>query len=293
MSTVSAVLRLGRPLHLLLAALTYVLGVAIARYLGHPIAAAIFWLGLVGTALAPLTMNLLAGVFRMSNEPAEGDESPAQRRALREAALQVSIAALAAQAFIAFLLYREGRLMLPAVLCLGFSLVVILAYAVPPLRLLDKGFGEMLLAIQIAYLVPSISFLLQAGAYHALLNVAIIPLTLLLLAGLLALDFSSYASDVKYGRHTLLVNVGWERAVPLHDGLIVAAYVLLLAARFLGFSFGLLWPAFLTLPFAVLQIYWLRNIARGAKPIWSLLTANALAVFCLMAYFLTLTFWLR
>ncbi len=293
MYTFRAVLRLSRPLHPFMAALTYLLGVAIARYLGHPIVPAIFWLGLIGIALAALTMNLLAEVFRSSNENADSAESPARRRAIREAALQLSIAALAAQGFLAFVIYRDGRLTLPTALCLGLSLFVILMYAVPPLRLLDKGFGELLLAIQIAYLAPSIGFLLQVGAYHPLLNVAIIPLTLLLLAGLLALDFASYALDIKYGHCTLLVRVSWERAVPLHHGLIVAAYVLLLAARFLGFSFGLLWPAFLTVPFALLQIYWLRNIALGAKPVWNLLTANGLAVFCLMTYFLTLTFWLK
>ena len=52
-------------------------------------------------------------------------------------------------------------------------------------------------------------------------------------------------------------------------------------------------PAFLTLPFAVLQIFWLRNIALGARPIWSMLSANAVSLFGLTAYFLMIAFWLR
>jgi hypothetical protein len=68
---------------------------------------------------------------------------------------------------------------------------------------------------------------------------------------------------------------------------------LLAGALLFGLAWGLIWPSFLTLPFAILQIFWLRNISLGAKPIWSLLTVNALAVFGLTAYLLTFAFWLR
>jgi hypothetical protein len=60
-----------------------------------------------------------------------------------------------------------------------------------------------------------------------------------------------------------------------------------------GLSLSLLWPAFLTLPFALFQIFQLRNIALGAPANWTLLAATALSVFGLTAYFLSLTFWLR
>ncbi len=168
-----------------------------------------------------------------------------------------------------------------------------LGYGVPPLRLLDKGFGELLLAMHIAYLGPSIGFLLQAGAYHLLLNSSVLPLTLLLLATYLVLDFPSYAEDLRHGRATLLLRLGWENALRLHHGLLLAAYVLLGTSMLFGYSFALLAPAFLTIPFAILQWHFLRNIAGGAKPVWSLLTANAVAVFGLTTYFLALSFWLR
>ena len=120
-----------------------------------------------------------------------------------------------------------------------------------------------------------------------------LPLTLLLLATYLVLDFPSYAEDLKYNRATLLLRLGWENALSLHLGLLVAAYILLCTSALFGFSFALLAPAFLTVPFAALQWHLLRNIAMGAKPIWSLLTANAVAVFGMTTYFLTLSFWLR
>jgi len=287
------VLRLARPIFLLLAGLMYILGAGISRFLGEFVALPAFWLGLGGAVLAQTSMSLLAEVFRPPNDPILPGDDRAARRTLRDAALYLSIGALAALGVIAFLLFRDGRLTAPALLCLGLSLLVCVLYAVPPMRMLDRGFGELLLTIQMAYLLPAIGFLLQTGSFHRLLNAIIVPLAFLVLAALLALDFSTYAEDIKYGRRTFLERVGWEVATPLHHGLIVAAYLLLGAAPLLGFSIGLLWPAFLTLPFAILQIFWLRNITLGARPIWNLLTANGLAVFGLTAYLLTLTVWLR
>lgn len=286
-------LKLSRPLHLVLAALTYVFGVSIAKYLGNPFHMDSFWLGFVGILLAQASLNLLAEVYRPANEPIIENETPAARQSTRNNALYLSIASLAVLAFIAFVLFINGSLHLSSFLLLLLSLLIILAYSIPPLRLLDRGFGEFLLAAQIAYVIPSIGFLLQAGENHRLLSALTLPLTALGLAYFLILNFPAFASDQKYERGTLLRRIGWERAVPLHHGLIIAAYVLFFAASFIGLSLKLLWPVLITLPFAIFQISLLRGIALGGRPNWPLLTATALAVFGLTAYFLTLTFWLR
>ena len=293
MQRLLTILRLARPLLLMIAALTYVLGTAIARYLGHAQNPTVFWLGLVGVLMAQASMSLLAEVFRPANQPIMPDESVEDRRTVYEAALYVSIAALAAASFIAVVLFDEQKLTPPALAFMGISLLVIILYAVPPIRLFDKGIGELLLALHLAFIIPSIGFLLQAGDYQLLLNAVIVPLMFLALASFVALDFPTYADDLKYGRRTLVAQIGWERAVPLHHGLITVGYVLFALTPLLGIRLSLLWPAFLTLPFAILQIFWLRNIALGAKPIWSMLMANAVSIFGLTAYFLTVAFWLR
>ena len=286
-------LRLSRPLYLALAALTYVLGAGIARYLGISQDVVVFWLGLGGILLAQFSMSLLAEALRPVEQPSENDENRAERVNLRNAALMVVIGALAAAAVIAILLNQEGALRPTAMLVLGLSLLVVLAYAVPPLRLVDAGLGEFTLAVHIAVIAPAIGFVLQHGEYHRLVAIVSFPLTLLALAYFLILGFPTFAADEKYDRRTLLRSMGWQRAVPLHHGLILGAYALLAGALFFGLAWGLIWPPFLTLPFAIMQIFWLRNISLGAKPVWSLLTVNALAVFGLTAYLLTFAFWLR
>ena len=95
-------LRLSHPLHLLIAALTYFLGASIANYLGKPFRTDSFWLGLIAVILAQASMSLLAEVFRPSNEAIIDGETRKQRLTFRNNALYISIAALTANAVIAF-----------------------------------------------------------------------------------------------------------------------------------------------------------------------------------------------
>jgi len=285
-------LRLSRPLHLLLAALTYFLGTSIANYLGKPFRTDSFWLGLIAVLLAQSSMNLLAEVFRPSNETIVEGETRKQRLALRNNALYISIAGLTADAVIAFILYINGHLSVAAFFFLLLSLIVILAYAIPPFRMINRGFGEFLLAAHMAYIIPSIAYILQADEAHRFLLITI-PLTLLAFAYFIVMDFPSFASDSKYNRSTLLTRLGYERVVPLHHLFVLLAYLFFLIIPAFGLPLSLFWPAFLTLPFALFQIYQLRSLALGAPVHWTLLSVTALSVFGLTAYFLSLTFWLR
>jgi 1,4-dihydroxy-2-naphthoate octaprenyltransferase len=285
-------IRLSRPLHLLLAALTYFLGASIANYLGKPFRTDAFWLGLIAVLLAQASMNLLAEVFRPINETMIEGESRKDRLTLRNNALYISIAALTANAVIAFILYYNNQLSPPGFFFLLLSLILILTYAIPPFRFINRGFGELVLAAHIAYVIPSIAYILQSGETHRFLLISI-PLTCLAFAYFIVMNFPAFAADSKYNRSTLLTRIGWERAVPLHHLFILLAYLFFLMSPIFGLSLSLLWPAFLTLPFALFQIFQLRNLALGAPTNWTLLTVTALSVFGLTAYFLSLTFWLR
>jgi 1,4-dihydroxy-2-naphthoate octaprenyltransferase len=235
-------------------------------------------------------MSLLSEVFRLDTEPLAENETRGVRSALRNNALYISIAALTADAVIAFLLFNNRHLSMLSFWFLLLSLFILVAYSMPPFR--NRGFGEFLLAAHISYIIPTIAYLLQADQTHRFLSITI-PLTLLAFAYFIVMDFPTFATDRKFNRTTFLTRLGWERVVPLHHIFVLFAYVFLAISPSLGLSFSLIWPAFLTLPFAIFQIVQLRNIALGGPANWILLTATALAVFGLTAYFLTLTFWLR
>jgi 1,4-dihydroxy-2-naphthoate octaprenyltransferase len=293
MTQLRSLLRFSQPLRLLIAATTYILGTGIGRYLGVQLDGGVFWLGLIWVVIILVAASWLTEYFRPANEPLGEAETPVERLRLRTLLLQVSAAALTLVAACTVVMLRL-RLVTPSS---GFFLILffllLMAYSVPPLRLVNSGFGELALAVLLADLIPGLAFLLQADEFHRLLPLATFPLTLLAVAYLLALDFPSFASDQKYGRRTLLIRLTWPHAVLLHHALLLAAYALFVAAPFFGFPWSLLWPAFLTLPLAAYQVFMLRNITNGVKPLWALLSANAVAIFGLTAYLLALTFWLR
>ena len=283
-------LELIRPLHLFLAALTYTLGVSIANYLGNPFNSNSFWLGLAVILLSQLSMSLLAEVFRLDVEPLVENETRAARQVLRNNALYISIASLAVIAFIAYLLFINTQLPFAAFSFLSLSLILILVYALPMFR--SRGFGEFLLAVQLAYVFPSFAFILQSGGPHRFLSLTI-ALTFMAFAYFIIMNFPSFAVDRKYNRATFLTQLGWERVVPLHHLLVLLAYLLFFMSPVFGISLSLIWRVFLTLPFAIFQILQLRSIALGSPPNWTLLSVTALATFGLTTYLLMLTFWLR
>jgi 1,4-dihydroxy-2-naphthoate octaprenyltransferase len=277
---------------LLLAALTYSLGASIADYLGETFRAGPFWLGLLGVLLAQLTMSFLAEIFRLDTEPLAEGESRRERQTLRNNLLYISLASLASLALIFYALFATGQLPAPSFLFLGLSLAIILGYSIPPFRLANRGFGELLVAVHLGYVFPSIAFILQSGNTHRFLAITI-PLAFLAFAYFMVTNFQSFAQDQKFRRVTFLTRLGWERVVPLHHIFVLFAYIFFLAMFPFGLPLSVLWPAFLTLPFAVYQVIQLRNIALGLPPNWTILHATALTVFGLTAYFLTLTFWMR
>jgi len=286
-------LKLSRPLHLLLAALTYLLGASIPAYLGKPVQLAPFILGMAIALLAQISMSFLREVFRPHNEPLLPDETPQQKETLRNNLLYISVGVIGTIAGIAFIIHLNFTLTLPSFLFLLSSIILVLLYSIPPFHLVNRGFGELILAVHIAYVIPSIGFLLQAGENSRLLIFLLLPLTVLALTYFLIINFTTFTDDQKYERGTLLRQLTWERAVPLHHSLIAFAYLMFALLPLFGFAFNLVAPAFLTLPFAIFQIFQLRAIANGNPPNWKLLTATALAVFGLTTYFLALTFWLR
>lgn len=285
-------LRFIRPLHLLFAALAYLLGAGIADYLGVSFRPAPFWLGLLGVLLAQLTMSLLPEIFRLDSEPLGEGETRRERQTLRNNLLYISIASLAALALIVYALFVTRQVPLSSFLFPALSLTILLVHSLPPFRLANRGFGELLLAVHLAYIVPAIAFVFQAGSPHRFLALSI-PLTFLAFACFIATDFQTFAQDRKYGRVTILTRLGWERVVPLHHIFVVFAYIFFLVMPAFGLTLTLLSPAFLTLPFALYQILQLRNIALGLPPNWKILQATSSAVLGLTLYFLALTFWLR
>lgn len=283
---------LTRPLYLILTLLTYSLGLGIARYLGTTLRIESQLLGGVILVFMLAAAGLFTAYFRPFNEPIVAGETLAEREALQRLLLAFGLAFLAVAGLFVFLLQRLGLINLEAGLLFVTFVVAALANALPPLRLTTRGFGELIDAFLIASLTPTIAFFLQVGDFHRLLTLFTFPLFLIFLACFLALDFPAYADDIKYERHSLLTALTWQQALPIHNLLLIAAYIMLMAGPVLGISFALIWPVLLTAPVAAYQIFTLRKISNGAAPFWSAFKITAIAMMALAAYLMVLAFWL-
>jgi 1,4-dihydroxy-2-naphthoate octaprenyltransferase len=299
MNQLRRILRLIRPVQLLLALLTYSLGLGIARYLGITLRPESGFAGMAIVVLLQAASSLFIEYFRPFNEPVfpgpapQTEISPLEREQLHSFLLVLAAAFLAAAGMLVFLLQHGGFLHSNSAFLLLIFVLLSLANAVPPVRLVNRGFGELVNAYLLASLTPSLAFVLQADYFHRLVSLFTFPLFLIALACFLALDFPNYAEDLKYERRSLLVALTWQQAVPMHNLLLITAYFFLAAVPFMGVNFQLVWPTLLPLPLAIYQIFALRSLAGGAKPLWTLFSITTLAIFGLTAYLLALTFWLH
>jgi len=285
--------KLACPLHLLLAALTYSLGAGIAHYLGRPVQTAAFGLGLLALLAIQAAACWLVEYFRLPFTSLVKDETPRNREALRTGLFQSATILLTVSGAIIVTLLIARLLPAPARILLGLIVFFFVAYAVPPMRLSETGYGELVQAVALGTLFPALAFFIQYGEFHRLLTFATFPLTLLALAYLLVNDFPTFVTDQKHGRHSMLTRLTWQHAIPIHHLLVLLSFLFFAVAPLLGFPWGLIWPVFLALPFAVIQIIWLQRIAWGGRALWRFLIPLAATVFGLTVYLLTLTFWIR
>lgn len=301
MRNVWLLIRLSRPLFLLGGVLVFALGVGIARYLGKPIDWGMYFLGQFWVTTLQLAGQYLNEYFDAPQDVQNTNRTPftGGSGALgpdglpRRTALIAAAGCLAVTASITVLLLSQASLSPTTVLIMVIGFLGAILYSVPPVRLSTTGYGELTTSFLVANLVPAFAFLLQTGELHRLLAMATFPLTLLHLAMMLAFEFPDYATDLRLGKRTLLVRMGWQRAVVLNNLLILGAYLTLGLAVVFGLPFYIALPSLLTLPLGLLQIWQMRRIAEGARPNWTALTLTGIALFSVVAYLLTFAFWTR
>jgi 1,4-dihydroxy-2-naphthoate octaprenyltransferase len=292
-------IQLTRPLFLVGAAILYALGAGIARYLGQEIDWTAYWLGQIWVTLLQLVAQYLNEYF---NAPA--DQANQNRTVLtggsgalgpgklpRQVALYAAFCCLAFLASLTVVLISQANPAPAAYLIMFMAFLVALFYSLPPVRLEASGYGELAVSVQLAFLTPAYAFVLQSGEMHRLLAMIAFPLFFLHMAMLLALELPDYANDLKYEKRTLMVRLGWQSAMTMHNIFILSAYPLLLVAGALGAPWFAVRAGMLSLLVGLFQIWQMRNIANGLKPNWNALTIGAVALFTAAAYLLAFAFW--
>lgn len=292
-------IRLSRPLFLLGVAILYALGVGIAHYLGAGINWSIYLLGQAWVTVLQLSAQYLNEYFDAPDDQQNpnrtfltgGSGAIGPGKLPRQTALLAALACLAILASLTVLLLPHlggGPLV---ILIMALAFLGAFFYSVPPVRLESTGYGELTTSALVTFLVPAYAFLLQTGELHVLLAMSAFPLFALHMAMLLALELPDYGADLRVQKRNLLVRLGWQEGMALHNLLVLAAFLLVAFARLYDFPWFAFWPALIPLPLGLFQIWQMRQIANGAKPNWTTLALGAVALFAVMAYFLTFAFW--
>ena len=294
-----AFVQLTRPLFLLGVAIVYALGAGIARYVGVEIDWNAYLLGQAWVTLLQLSTQYFNEYY---NAPADqvnpnrtwltgGSGMLGPGRLPRRVALMAALVCLAFLASITVLIISKVNPPSGAYLIMGLAFLGSFFYSNPPLSLESSGYGELITSVMVGFMVPAYAFILQYGDMHRLVAMCAFPLVAAHMAMLLAFDLPDYRSDLKFEKLTLMIRLGWQNGMLLHNALILVVYLLLLVAHALGFPNFATMAGFLSLPVGLFQIWQMRSIANGGRVNWNALTIGGVAFFAALSYLLTYAFW--
>jgi len=275
-SNVIAFIRLGRPHFLFGGLLLHGLGVAMALYTGASLnLPALLWGQATISAIQLMThysndfFDLAADRANQTPTHWSGGSRVLVEERLRPAvalaaAVGLAIAALGA-ALGLVLVVHSGRLTLPL---LALALLLAWGYSAPPVQLHSRGLGELTVALVSPGLVPLVGFYLQTGRFEPLPFLAVLPLSCLQFAMLLAIEFPDAAGDAAVGKRTLVVRLGKARAARLHAGVLAASYAALPLLVVLGLAPAAAVAAGLSAPLAAWQGRRVLCAVKTSSPNW-------------------------
>ncbi len=275
--------------------LTYALGAGIADYLGYSPEGWVYAFGQVIVLLILISSRILFEYYELLKHGAQPFSSRNNGSRVDTPSPQVLlIVAVILIAFTIALGYTLSRSVTSVgLIFFQLALLILLSIAfIGQPRLAFSGYGELVQALIICSLVPTFAFSIQFEGLHQLLLYATFPLTFIFLAVRFAMELESYAGDLKSGRGSLLIRLGWQRGVLFHHILLITAYLLMSAASLFGLAWRLVWPTLLAMPVALFEIWLVNRIALGLPPRWSMLRFTAALTFALPVYLLAINFWM-
>ncbi len=283
---------LSRPWFLVGSGLLYAMGLSLARYLGETIHLPLALEGLGLTYALQLMVHYLNEYYDAPADRANPNRTPFSGGSgalggdglSRATALQAAFVCLTFSALLMTAMLVRGETPTPSWVILALLLPAAYFYSAPPVRLVATGYGEFVAALLVAGLVPTLAFTLQTGNMHRMVFLATAPLVFFTFAMIMAFEVPDYGTDLNFGKRTLMVRVGWETGMRLHDAAIVGGLVALLAGALVGLPSRVTVGLLLVFPLAAAQAWQMGRIRRGARPNWFLLTGGGVALVGVTAY---------
>lgn len=277
----------------------YILGGGIAFYLGGFTDWQAFWSGLGWIFFLLVANGFLINYFdriapgNLGERPGSSDlkKEGIPLQLSTSAVLVSSFASLTGLAIMTVLMIAQSHLSVATITFLIISGAGLFFYAFPPFRLIQSGYGEIVLALVITSLIPGISFLLQNGDYHRLVAMVSLPLFAGHVMLQLANELRYYARNIKNRTQNMMIRLGWQTGIFILNVSLLSIFLSLGVAMIFGIPSFIFIPGMLLFPLGLLLFWQVRRILNGLNPHWGVFSLTANGIFYLMAYLFTFAFW--
>lgn len=276
---------------LLLNGIAYSIGAGIVSYIGKPISADCFWMGLSLVIVFKISAGLLVCYYQPQDN--EKQVSSQQLNEIRKFILALSFVFLTLATVLIVLLFNATNQNISFLILAALQFSITIFLAVPPFAFVKKGFGDLIAAIEIISISAYLGNILQYGSIHRVLFLITFPAFFLLIAHYIALSIENYSSDLKTGKRSLVTNLGWQFCMKIHNYFILTTFLLYGIASILGLAGILTLPVLFAFPLAAVQLWEMWRIGEGYKPRWQLLRFTSAAGLSILSYFYLYFLWLR
>jgi 1,4-dihydroxy-2-naphthoate octaprenyltransferase len=213
------------------------LGASVAWYHTHQFHWMLFWLALAGGVLLHAGTNVINDFFDHRNKddevnvdyvrPFTGGSRFIQKGLLtpKEVLWESIIAYIAAFCIGLALFTQRGY---PILILGAIGLFCGLFYVGPPIMLVSRGIGELIVGINFGVLMTLGSYFVQTGRFSLEAALASGPVALLIFLVLFINQFQDMKADSIAGKRNLVVRMGRRRSSRVYVGVLVLAYVWIL-----------------------------------------------------------------
>ncbi len=156
-----------------------------------------------------------------------------------------------------------------SLLIAGLMVLVIIFYTVKPFRLIYSGYGELLQAFLLTFLIPAFGYSIQTnGELHSTLGYLCIPFFILVLAHQYISENQSLSKDIEKYHTTAVMRFGSVLTLRIAMYLIAFSYILILLSGVIALPWRFVLRWYISIPVAVYLIWNLNKILAGGKPAW-------------------------
>ena len=287
-------LKIIKPFQLVSLVFSYLLGGGLVQYVREMRSWPVFIQGGVLIILVHLSLECLRLLQRLAvprNRPDRMSLKEARLVRLLSTILAATLLTVATTIFITWM--RTG------VVWQGLVILITAVLAVGGLYYFSQAIEALMrfeLLIEVVFFIvipPALAYFLQSNDLNRLLTMVVIALVPGYLTNRLLALLKRFGSDHKTGVATIVIIMGWENTMLLHNALIFLTYLLFALIALLGFPWLLIWPVFLSLPIGLLEIWLMERVKRGMKPLWGIMQFATACVLWIPMYLIGFAFWIR